>query len=515
MDHPGNAISPAAHSEGRGGSQISSDRSQVPPGLISSGTSDLTENTFNTADYANLATGQEFGPMSQAGYSEQPFSRFPSQFNNVAVAQTSYLPSYPTFNRQFSDPTNQTTFTRTFVPHESQIRSGSVASFVDSDFPSAVPGQALSRPPLIRQSSSQTFSIRSTNASEGPTAFDSNMENPQVAQFMKPSTPDVNAPLQTSSELSQDSHYDGIVEESHGYLQYPIPGSFEVPFIRREPSSVGNVLPFDQTDDDTYLPSNTTAVRQSSEERGEAEARQARSHHLYAANPHPDDLYHCPYEASENCPHKPTKLKCVYDKYIDSHLRPFRCKAQACATLQFSSTACLLRHEREAHGMHGHGAKPHLCSYKDCERSIPGNGFPRRYNLFDHMKRVHDYKVPASPPHSTTDNTPRSAGPKRQTSRKRKPTGPGSDESHVSEKRNKVEVSRKAEDPPRPVNEVVQKNRRLSEMNSLEALWKDRYTELCQHVQLLESPQDLLNLQKVSNDIGNLHEIARQWRGYG
>lgn len=42
--------------------------------------------------------------------------------------------------------------------------------------------------------------------------------------------------------------------------------------------------------------------------------------------------------------------------------------------------------------MHGHGDRPHLCYYTGCERGIPGNGFPRRYNLFDHMKRVHDHK---------------------------------------------------------------------------------------------------------------------------
>lgn len=41
--------------------------------------------------------------------------------------------------------------------------------------------------------------------------------------------------------------------------------------------------------------------------------------------------------------------------------------------------------------MHGHGENPHLCHFSSCERSIPGNGFPRRWNLHDHMRRVHDY----------------------------------------------------------------------------------------------------------------------------
>ena len=96
-------------------------------------------------------------------------------------------------------------------------------------------------------------------------------------------------------------------------------------------------------------------------------------------------------------------------KHLDSHLKPYRCKALACVSVPFSSTACLLRHEREAHGMHGHGDKPYMCTYPDCDRSIQGNGFPRRWNLQDHMKRVHDYSVPsangrASPTLSETAN---------------------------------------------------------------------------------------------------------------
>ncbi|KAL8697991.1 MAG: hypothetical protein Q9224_002060 [Gallowayella concinna] len=95
----------------------------------------------------------------------------------------------------------------------------------------------------------------------------------------------------------------------------------------------------------------------------------AREHPLYQVGPKDDGLYHCPFAGAEDCSHKPEKLKCNYE---------------------------------EAHGMHGHGDKPHLCTYQDCERSIPGNGFPRRWNLYDHMRRVHNHPGQASSPGSTS-----------------------------------------------------------------------------------------------------------------
>ena len=93
-------------------------------------------------------------------------------------------------------------------------------------------------------------------------------------------------------------------------------------------------------------------------------------------------------------------------KHLDSHLKPYKCRAENCSNIHFSSTACLLRHEREAHGMHGHGENPHMCVFPECERAMEGHGFPRRWNLHDHMKRVHGYDAAASSPGSNTPSPP-------------------------------------------------------------------------------------------------------------
>ena len=115
----------------------------------------------------------------------------------------------------------------------------------------------------------------------------------------------------------------------------------------------------------------------------------------------------------------------LISEYVDSHLRPFRCKAKSCVGVQFSSTTDLLRHEREAHGMHGHDSKPHLCTYADCERSLPGNGFSKRYYLFDHMKRVHDYAGSTSPPEQVSPPVqPAQPGPRRHNSTHKRKLAP-------------------------------------------------------------------------------------------
>ncbi|KAI0199570.1 hypothetical protein F4808DRAFT_209158 [Astrocystis sublimbata] len=147
----------------------------------------------------------------------------------------------------------------------------------------------------------------------------------------------------------------------------------------------------------------------------------ARDHPLYKnAFPKPDGLFHCPWEGQASCNHKPEKLKCNYDKFVDSHLKPYRCKAEACENARFSSTACLLRHEREAHAMHGHGDKPYLCTYEGCERAIPGNGFPRQWNLRDHMRRVHNDNGNTLSTHNGSLQTGHDHSPHSTKGRKRK-----------------------------------------------------------------------------------------------
>lgn len=100
-------------------------------------------------------------------------------------------------------------------------------------------------------------------------------------------------------------------------------------------------------------------------------------------------------------------------KYLDSHLRPYRCKFTdaECEEARFSSNACLFRHEREAHGLHNHGVNPFVCKFEDCDRARPGNGFPRRWNLRDHMKRVHEFDEAKNDPHAdSTESNKRKKG---------------------------------------------------------------------------------------------------------
>ena len=107
---------------------------------------------------------------------------------------------------------------------------------------------------------------------------------------------------------------------------------------------------------------------------------------------------------------------------MDSHLRPYRCKftdRKECEDTQFSSNACLLRHERETHGGQDHGLNPFMCKFPDCDRAREGMGFPRRWNQRDHMKRVHQYEETDAP-------TKKSSSTQSQPKRRKASTTPAS-----------------------------------------------------------------------------------------
>jgi hypothetical protein len=75
------------------------------------------------------------------------------------------------------------------------------------------------------------------------------------------------------------------------------------------------------------------------------------------------------------------------------HLKPFVCTHHECGSPRFSSNACLFRHQREAHGLHP-------CRFPGCERALDRNGFPRKWNLKDHMTRVHGWEKSEDSPSS-------------------------------------------------------------------------------------------------------------------
>ncbi|EQL03065.1 zinc finger domain-containing protein [Ophiocordyceps sinensis CO18] len=233
--------------------------------------------------------------------------------------------------------------------------------------------------------------------------------------------------------------------------------------------------------DDSGLSQALAARRQA------VDGESARDHALYKnATINVDGLFHCPWEGQPNCNHKPEKLKCNYDKFVDSHLKPYRCKADSCEGARFSSTACLLRHEREAHGLHGHGDKPYLCVYEGCERAVPGNGFPRQWNLRDHMKRVHnDHRTAAGSP-------PSAAGAQSAKGRKRKTDVPEP----------QTAASRKATVKSMPVAEPVASRPLLEQ-------WMDHRRVVEDMVRGLSKPEDSRSLQQITEVQKRLSVMAK------
>ena len=179
-------------------------------------------------------------------------------------------------------------------------------------------------------------------------------------------------------------------------------------------------------------------------------------------------------------------------KFVDSHLKPYKCKVNTCKDLCFSSTACLLRHEREAHAMHGHGDKPFLCTYEGCERGVPGNGFPRHWNLRDHMKRVHN--DPGHPPKSNASGSPPASGPPTK-NRKRKASDLTTDAAFMEkpQKRNATPpaVTRQPQEP------------------SLVDRYQEKHGKLLETVAKLQDPKNADNMALLRNATDCLKVMAQ------
>jgi hypothetical protein len=407
--------------------------------------------------FANYTTGQDY---SQFTATSIPRYQAPSTIDTPfqwSTAESQYRTIDP-YNFNAYPKSSQGFDTALYQPQETS----------DMMFnPPAVPQRQMStassmRPAAIRTSSSFSSSQQAARrpSSNNP-EFSSYVMSPTSAVSVQPPVlehPDVD---ERQREIKDDSTL--MLSHSHSINE----------------------------DDELLDPADAAEAKNMEEEQGKI----ARSHPLYQALPDEAGKYHCPQEGKSGCNHKPTTLKCNYDKYVDSHLKPFRCNKKVCVGVQFSSTACLLRHEREAHGMHGHGSRPHLCHFGDCERSVPGNGFPRRYNLFDHMKRVHDYTGPTEP--SPPAQPARVGGKRRMTAHKRKSTA-----DEAGEKRQKVAKLTAQQ-------QLMQQRERLQE----EFLQKKG--DIIRILSNLGGPNELGDDIQLTKEVVGLHEISTKYKGLG
>jgi hypothetical protein len=69
---------------------------------------------------------------------------------------------------------------------------------------------------------------------------------------------------------------------------------------------------------------------------GELDEGRHRTHALYAKGPDADGLFRCPFKATENCPHKATKLKCNYEYESDM---PYTTYLQSLTTVFFTASS--------------------------------------------------------------------------------------------------------------------------------------------------------------------------------
>ncbi|CAK4032502.1 Hypothetical predicted protein [Lecanosticta acicola] len=386
----------------------------LPPGLDLSFISEPSWDVSGPVVYSSSHVPQDCSPSFVASSVQTPCGHSLGQFPGYGVPQSAacgpHQPMYPFQGgqvpcprRSASDPAlaqRRPLLPRTdaqgqYAVHQPQIAAGRPGSTASVSTSQGQMQETVMPASLSRQSS-------------GSVATYSRM-SPPARTVLSPrleTAPQAKGPA-TSMVESAAEDFSSFIRYDQDDKLAPGPMSYGPSTYVSAPSQVGPTR-------DVKAHSESGPPQASSTASSEMDEGRHRTHHLYNEGPKADGLYHCPFKTDPSCGHKPTKLKCNYDKFIDSHLKPFRCKVEACSKQEFSSTACLLRHEREAHGMHGHGDRPHLCFYPGCERGIPGNGFPRRYNLFDHMKRVHDHQDERSQSFRAPESRGKAAGRKRK-----------------------------------------------------------------------------------------------------
>ena len=148
--------------------------------------------------------------------------------------------------------------------------------------------------------------------------------------------------------------------------------------------------------------------------------------------------------------------------------------------------------------MHGHGDKPFLCTYEGCERSNPGYGFPRQWNLRDHMRRVHNdscvpsTSVPASSP-------PASGSSSNSKGRKRKKDTSGSSAGKKSSSKSSQGSGRD------PVAPKIEENPSAKDIEQ----WYEHQRALQSLVQGWTQPEDPYFLQQVGDAQGHMAYMQR------
>ena len=163
--------------------------------------------------------------------------------------------------------------------------------------------------------------------------------------------------------------------------------------------------------------------------------------------------------------------------------------------------------------MHGHGPKPHLCFFKDCDRAQEDNGFPRRWNLFDHMKRVHEF-AGTEPSNKSNSPSPSSSSPEPSTDLPKKRRTP-SPPTVGATKRAKFAAADRTTERSCSSQPMVQTGNLTvvpeHQPQSLNQIWYDHIAQVQARLRSLD-PTDPRQWQQYQADTATLQTIGLQFQ---